>query len=102
VSPPFPQTIRTTLLSWMKMTIANGSIWLLWDYMVLKGLQNYGYNEIARQPADKLMLAVSIQLLKYHHFGNLTVQISPVQESPSNHFWGSVLAKILIDVYNKE
>ena len=46
----------------------NGPIWLLWDYMIVDGLFNYGYDDLAKQVADKMMLAVSTQLEKNHRF----------------------------------
>ena len=30
----------------------NGPVWLLWDYIVMRGLRNYGYHDIARAVAD--------------------------------------------------
>ncbi len=77
----------------------NGPIWLLWDYMVFKGLQNYGYHKLAKQLADKMMLAVVTQLKLNHRFWESYSPDYPVQESPSNYIWDSIMAKILIDVY---
>lgn len=79
----------------------NGPIWLLWDYMVFKGLQNYGYHKLAKQLADKMMLAVVTQLKLNHRFWESYSPDYPVQESPSNYIWDSIMAKILIDVYQK-
>jgi len=79
----------------------NGPIWLLWDYMVLDGLRNYGYDDEAKQLADKMMLAVSAQLSKNHRFWESYSPDYPVQESPSNYIWDSIMAQVLIDVYKK-
>ncbi|MEJ2636002.1 MAG: trehalase family glycosidase [Calditrichia bacterium] len=79
----------------------NGPIWLLWDYMVLDGLQNYGYNKLAKQLSDKMMLAVGTQLERNHHFWESYSPDFPYQESPSNYIWDSIMAKVLIDVYQK-
>lgn len=77
----------------------NGPVWLLWNYMVLVGLKNYGYHTIAQQLADKMMLAVITQLEKNHRFWESYSPDYPVQESPANYIWSSIMAKVLIDTY---
>ncbi|GAB4374724.1 MAG: hypothetical protein Kow0042_19540 [Calditrichia bacterium] len=77
----------------------NGPIWLLWDYMVFQGLQNYGYHDLARQLKDKLVLCVTTQLRKNHRFWESFSPDFPYQECPSNYIWDSIMAKMLIDVY---
>ncbi|MCD4693549.1 MAG: hypothetical protein K8R79_11585 [Calditrichales bacterium] len=79
----------------------NGPIWLLWDYMLLNGLQNYGYKKEAKQLADKMMLAVTTQLERNHRFWESFSPDYPVQECPSNYIWDSIMAKVLIDVYGE-
>jgi hypothetical protein len=79
----------------------NGAVWLLWDYMVMQGLKNYGYDKLANQVADKMMLAVTTQLEINHHFWESFSPDFPVQESPSNYLWDSIMAKVLIDMYAK-
>ena len=79
----------------------NGPIWLLWDYMVYNGLQNYGYKKEAKELANKMMLAVVTQLKKNHRFWESFSPDYPVQECPSNYIWDSIMAKLLIDVYKK-
>ncbi len=80
----------------------NGPVWLLWDYMVFKGLLNYGYGKVAKQLADKMMLAVTTQLKKNHHFWESYSPDYLVQESPSNYIWDSIMAKVLIDCYTMD
>jgi len=80
----------------------NGPVWLLWNYMVFNGLQNYGYHELAHKVAGKMMLAVSTQLKKNHHFWESYSPDYPVQESPPNYIWDSIMAKVLIETYGKQ
>lgn len=80
----------------------NGPIWLLWDYMLLNGLQNYGFNKEAKQLADKMMLAVQTQLKCNHRFWESYSPDYPVLECPSNYIWDSIMARVLIDVYYKK
>ena len=79
----------------------DGPIWLLWDYMVFRGLQNYGYDKIASRLKDKLVRCVTTQLSKNHHFWESYSPDFPFQECPSNYIWDSIMAKMLIDVYQK-
>ena len=79
----------------------NGPVWLLWDYMVLKGFQNYGYDKLSGEIADKMMLAVTTQLEKNHRFWESYSPDNTVLECPSNYIWDSIMAKVLIDLYHK-
>jgi putative isomerase len=77
----------------------NGPVWLLWDYIVMQGLRNYGYDRLARQVGEKMLLAVSTQLSINHRFWESYSPDFPVQESPSNYIWDSIMASVLIDMY---
>jgi hypothetical protein len=79
----------------------NGPVWLLWDYIVMRGLRNYGYHDIARAVAERMMMAVTTQLSTNHRFWESYSPDYPVQESPSNYIWDSIMAKVLIDYYAK-
>jgi hypothetical protein len=75
----------------------DGPIWLLWDYMLVNGLKNYGYDVLARKVADKMMHAVTTQLSRNHRFWESYSPDYPFQECPSNYIWDSIMAKVLID-----
>ncbi len=77
----------------------NGPVWLLWNYMVYQGLRNYGYHDVADKVGKKMLLAVSTQLRINHHLWESYSPDYPVQESPSNYIWDSIMAKLLIDMY---
>jgi glycogen debranching enzyme len=79
----------------------NGPIWLLWDYMVYDGLMNYGYKMEAKELANKMMLAVATQLKKNHRFWESFSPDYPVQECPSNYIWDSIMAKLLVELYER-
>jgi hypothetical protein len=79
----------------------NGPVWLLWDYIVMKGLSNYGYHDLARAVGLKMLSAVSTQLSLNHKFWESFSPDYPIQESPSNYIWDSIMAKVLIDLYKK-
>lgn len=77
----------------------NGPVWLLWNYMVFHGLKNYGYDNIAKDLADKMMLVVKTQLSINHNFWESYSPDFKVLNSPSNYIWDSIMAKLLIEVY---
>jgi glycogen debranching enzyme len=77
----------------------NGPVWLLWDYMVFDGLSKYGYHDLAKELADKMMLAVTTQLSRNHNFWESYSPDNEVLNCPSNYIWDSIIAKLLIDLY---
>ncbi len=79
----------------------NGPVWLLWNYMVIDGLEHYGYKQIAKELSDKMLLAVVTQLKKNHHFWESYSPDFPMQASPSNYIWDSIMAKVLVQLYSK-
>ncbi len=76
----------------------NGPVWLPWDYMVFRGLINYGYFELARELGDKMLLAVRIQLSKNHKFWESYSPDNEVLNCPSNYIWDAIIARVLIDM----
>jgi len=79
----------------------NGPVWLLWDYMVMRGLSNYGYTDLARSVGQKMMDGVSLQLSINHRFWESYSPDFPVQESPSNYIWDAIMAKVLLEMYGR-
>ncbi len=75
----------------------NGSVWMLWDYMVYDGLKNYGYKDLASQLAEKMVTCAEIQLSKNHNYWESYSPDNEVLNSPPNYIWDSILAKILIE-----
>ncbi len=79
----------------------NGPVWLLWDYLVIDGLNQYGYKKIADELADKMTLAVVTQLKKNHNYWESYSPDNDIMNSPSNYIWDSIMARVLIDKYGK-
>ena len=76
----------------------NGPVWLLWDYMVFRGLINYGYNDLARELANKMISAVSLQLSRNHNFWESYSPDNDVLNSPPNYIWDAIIARVMIDM----
>lgn len=64
-----------------------------WKLIVLV---NYGYNDLAIQLADKMMLAVTTQLSKNHNYWESYSPDNDVLNCPSNYIWDAIMAKLLI------
>ncbi len=79
----------------------NGPVWLLWDYLVIDGLNQYGYKKIADELSDKMTLAVVTQLKRNHNYWESYSPDNDVMNSPSNYIWDSIMARVLIDKYGK-
>ncbi len=76
----------------------NGPVWLLWDYMVFRGLLNYGYEKEARELAEKMIQVVNTQLSRNHNFWESYSADNEVLNCPSNYIWDCIIAKLLIDL----
>ncbi|GAB4310685.1 MAG: hypothetical protein Kow00127_00310 [Bacteroidales bacterium] len=77
----------------------NGPVWLLWAYMVYRGLKNYGYDSLATRLAGKMVAAVNEQLKRNHNFPESFSPDNLLNNSPSNYIWDSIIARLLIDEY---
>ena len=75
----------------------NGPVWLLWDYMVFDGLNNYGYTDLAKELSEKMLHAVILQLSKNHNFWESYSPDNEVLNCPSNYIWDAIIAKVIID-----
>ena len=74
----------------------NGPVWLLWDYVVLDGLYNYGYDDLAQELSGKMIETVKIQLSKNHNFWESYSPDNEVLNCPPNYIWDAIIAKVLI------
>ncbi len=79
----------------------NGPVWLLWDYMVYEGLRNYGYNDLSFALGQKMIDAVSLQLRKNHNYWESYSPDNTVLDCPSNYIWDSIMARLLIRMYQE-
>ena len=79
----------------------NGPVWLLWDYMVYKGLKHYGYHQIATDLAGKMLSAVTFQLSKNHQYWESYSPDNEVLNCPPNYIWDAIISKMLVEEYQK-
>ena len=80
----------------------NGPIWIQWQYLIFRGLINYGYCNQAEQLAH-IVLAAMIDQLKNDH--NLWEFYSPDDQWAGYHktyIWAGIAARMLMDLNELE
>ena len=77
----------------------NGPVWMLWDYMVFKGLLYYGHHDLAQALGKKMIQACITQLSLNHNFWESYSPDHDVLNCPSNYIWDAIMAKLLIEMY---
>lgn len=78
----------------------NGAVWLLWDYMVMRGLEDYGYRADAERIAQHAMDGVLFQLKNNHRFWESFSPDYTQLNSPKNYLWDAIIARMMIDLYS--
>jgi glycogen debranching enzyme len=76
----------------------NGPVWPQWQYLIVRGLLDYGYTEEAQMLADKLIANVTEQLRTTHTFWEL---YSPDHLWGGHHqayIWTGLVARMLMDL----
>jgi hypothetical protein len=77
----------------------NGAVWLEWNYLVFSGLRRYGYEEVARELAKRMVQAAATQLSRNHRFWESYSPDEVKLASPQSYIWDSILARVLIDLH---
>ena len=77
----------------------NGAVWLLWDYLVFRGLLDYGYRKEAEELARRVMGGVIFQLRANHRFWESYSPDNTRLNSPKNYLWDTIIARMMIDLY---
>jgi hypothetical protein len=77
----------------------NGAVWLLWDYLVMRGLLDYGYRADAEEIARRNMDSVTFQLKNNHRFWESFSPDYTQLNSPKNYLWDCIIARMMIDLY---
>jgi len=77
----------------------NGAVWLLWNYMVFRGLLDYGYRKEAEELAQRVLDGVIFQLKANHRFWESYSPDYTQLNSPKNYIWDTIIARMMIDLY---
>ncbi len=76
----------------------NGPLWVQWDYLIVRGLLDYGYVKEARELTRKVADAMVAQLKKDHDFWEF---YSPDEQWAGYHktyIWAGIIARMMRDI----
>lgn len=76
----------------------NGPVWVQWNYLIMRGLLDYGYEKEARELVDRVA-GVMIEQLKENH--NLWEFYSPDHNWGGYHktyIWAGIINRMMLDV----
>lgn len=76
----------------------NGPVWIQWQYLIFRGLLDYGYKEIAKELADKVMDNVINQLKVDHYFWEFYSADDYQAGWNKAYIWTGIVARFLIDL----
>jgi len=75
----------------------NGPVWVEWNALIVHGLINYGYNDLAAEITDRVAKNMIAQLKKDHNFWEF---YSPDHQWAGYHksyIWAGIIARMMID-----
>ncbi|MDO8550324.1 MAG: trehalase family glycosidase, partial [Ignavibacteria bacterium] len=76
----------------------NGPIWVQWQYLIFRGLLDYGYTEEAKQLVDKVLDNMNYQLKTNHWFWEFYSADDYQAGWNKTYIWAGILARFLIDL----
>lgn len=76
----------------------NGPVWVQWDYLVFRGLINYGYKKEARELAERVMENMIHQLETDHWFWEFYSPDDHQAGWNKTYIWAGIIARFMIDL----
>ena len=76
----------------------NGPVWVPWNYLVFRGLIDYGYKKEAKELAEKVLDNVSYQLKTNHWFWEFYSADNHQAGWHKTYIWTGIIARMLIDL----
>jgi len=80
----------------------NGPLWVEWNYLIQRGLLDYGYTKVANELVNKVAANMIAQLKKDHNFWEF---YSPDEQWAGYHktyIWAGLIARMMMDVAKQE
>jgi neutral trehalase len=77
----------------------NGPVWVEWDFLILHGLLQYGYDDLAEELVKRVAANMIAQLKKDHQFWEF---YSPDHQWAGYHkqyIWAGIINRMLLDIY---
>lgn len=79
----------------------NGAVWLPWNYMVERGLLDYGFRSEAEQVVEHAMDGVLLHLRADHHLWESYSPDLTEINSPKNYIWDGIIARMIFELYGR-
>jgi hypothetical protein len=76
----------------------NGPVWVQWQYLIFRGLIDYGYKEIAKELADKVIDNIINQLKVDHYFWEFYSADDYQAGWNKTYIWTGIVARFFIDL----
>jgi len=76
----------------------NGPIWVQWQYLIFRGLIDYGYKELAKELAEKVLDNIMNQLKVDHYFWEFYSADDYQAGWNKTYIWTGIVARFLIDL----
>lgn len=78
----------------------NGPVWVQWQYLVFRGLLDYGYTGEARALAEKVLDNMAFHLKNDHVFWEFYSADDPEAGWNKTYIWAGIAARMLYDLNN--
>lgn len=75
----------------------NGPVWVQWNYLLYRGLQDYGYSSVADQLANRVLDNMIFHLKKDHIFYEFYSADDHQAGWNQTYIWAGIAARFLID-----
>jgi hypothetical protein len=76
----------------------NGPVWVQWQYLIFRGLLDYGYDELAEELARKVLESVSHHLAESHTFWELYSPDDLRAGFHQTYIWTGIVARMMLDL----
>jgi len=85
-------------MPWTGVCKWNGPVWPQWQFLLFRGLKEYGYNDLAKELVEKFCEVIIRYLKTTHRFWE---QYNPdeleEQASNPNYYWTGIIAEMMIE-----
>ena len=78
----------------------NGPVWVQWNYLLFRGLIDYGYKKEAGELAYKVLDNITWHLKKDHVFWEFYSADDRQAGWNKTYFWAGIAARFMTDIYN--
>ncbi len=75
----------------------NGPVWVEWDYLIQRGLQQYGYHAEAKELVSRVAAGMIAQLKKDHNFWEFYSPDEPWAGYHKTYIWAGLIARMMAD-----